>query len=35
MIELGALTCVFYLPAQLSFRLQLEWAVAGGITRRL
>jgi len=31
---LGGLTCVSYSPAQSSFQLQSEWAVAGGITKR-
>jgi hypothetical protein len=31
----GGLTCVSYLHAQSSFRLQSEWVVAGGIIKRL
>jgi hypothetical protein len=33
--NLGGLTCVSYLLAQSSFRLQSEWEVAGGIIKRL
>jgi hypothetical protein len=34
-IDFGGLTCVSYLLAQSSFRLQSEWEVAGGIIKRL
>ena len=33
-VKLGGQTCGFSLLARLSFRLQSEWEVAGGITRR-
>ena len=33
-IDFGGLTCVFYLLAQSSFRLQSEWEVVSGTTSR-